>query len=88
MDNQIVITWSEAQQEAERIRVKNELRAKEKLQEFLESGIGMLDARDIGYYSEMTGIPAQELRRMHPSNDLNSMLHTYSTDNDDIFSIY
>lgn len=83
MDNQIVITWSQAEAEAERIQKQQAQIAEQKLQEFMESSIAMLDARDIGYYAELTGKTPNELRREHPDNNLNSLLRTFEGDSSD-----
>jgi len=89
MKGQIVITWNEAEQEAERIRQEQEQIAAEKMQEFMDSSIGMLDARDIQYYAEITGKEPNELRRMHPENGIDTLLRTFERDEtDDIINFF
>lgn len=88
MKDPIVITWSEAQQQAQELEQQQKQVAKKKLEEFLESDLGMLDVRDLEYYAELTGKTANELRQMHPENNLQSLMFTYGYENDDILSIY
>lgn len=60
-----------------------------KLEEFLSSRLEIMDAMDIAYYSELTGISPSDLRKMHPCNDLDSLLATYhGNDTDEIYNIY
>lgn len=84
-----IITWNEAVHRAEIATQRQQEIAEIKLAEFMESDIGMLDAMDIAYYSELTGIPAVGLRRMHPCNNLESLMHSYANDDtDNVLEIY
>lgn len=88
MKNQIVITWNEAQAKSEQIEREQQQEAEEKLEEFLRSNLEMLDARDIRYYAEITGKSPNELRRMHPENDMQTLLDTFDYYNDDIINFF
>ena len=87
--SEIVITWSQAEQLAKHAREKQLIHAEQKLEEFLSSDLGMLDAVDIAYYSECTGIHPMSLRRMHHNRNLEKLLHTFIGDESDmIINIY
>lgn len=87
--SEIVITWSQAEQLAKHTREKQLIHADQKLEEFLTSDLGMLDAIDIAYYSECTGIDPMSLRRLHNNRNLETLLHTFIGDDSDmIINIY
>jgi hypothetical protein len=76
MQHNTIIQWNTAIQQAQKAQ---EERTQEKayyLQEFKDNDLSMLDARDIHFFSEMTGIEANELRRMHPQKDTEIKLFT------------
>lgn len=80
---QIVMTYTQAERFARAERERQIEQAQIKLEEFLSSDIGMLDAVDIAYYAEITGRTPNQLRRMHPSNDLTSLLYSFENDDTD-----
>lgn len=84
------IVWSEAIQQAERNKIVNEQQKAHYLQEFKDNAFEMLDARDLHFFAEMTGIEANELRRMHPQNKTMEMyINSFSGDDtDDIFNFF
>lgn len=87
--DQIVVTWDQAQHQAEQIRQQQQEQAQLRLEEFLQSDIGMLDATDIHYYAERTGRSANELRQLHPCNDTNALMRSFENDcTDDIFDFF
>ena len=64
---QSAIHYNKAQ---ERLKEQEQSRQAEQeayLQEYLESSVELLDARDIDFYSQMTGIPVEYLLTMHPT---------------------
>ena len=87
--SEIVITWNQAEAMASRETERQQERRQDKLEEFLESDLGMLDAVDLFYYAEITGLSANVLRRMHHNSSLRARLYSYSKDTtDDILEIY
>jgi len=84
-----VITWSQAEAMARRETQRQQELRQDKLEEFLESDLGMMDAVDLFYYAELTGLKPNVLRRMHHNNSLRVKMNTYKNDTtDDVLNIY
>ena len=80
----VVIEWSTAIQQAKENEVKRQQEKEYYLQEFYDNSFDMLDARDLNFFAEMTGIEANELRRMHPqSKTLEMYVNSFEGDDTD-----
>ncbi len=89
MKHNTVIQWSEAIQFAIESEAKQKIDKSHYLQEFKENDLSMLDAADIHFYAEMTGIDANDLRRLHPQKDTALLLHSFEGDDtDDIMDFF
>jgi len=89
MKHNTIIEWNTAIQQAKKAQEERTQEQAYYLQEFKENDLSMLDARDIHFFSEMTGIEANELRRMHPQKDTEILINSFMDDEtDDIINFF
>jgi hypothetical protein len=89
MQHNTIIQWNTAIQQAQKAQEERTQEKAHYLQEFKDNDLSMLDARDIHFFSEMTGIEANELRRMHPQKDTEILINSFIGDEtDDIMDFF
>lgn len=89
MKHNTVIQWNTAIQQAKKAQEERTQEQAYYLQEFKDNDLSMLDARDLHFFAEMTGIEANDLRRLHPQKDTELLINSFAGDEtDDIINFF
>jgi hypothetical protein len=89
MQQNTIIEWSTAIQQAKEEEERRVIERNHYLQDFKENDLSILDYADLIFYSEMTDISPNELRRLHPMSNNELILETFIGDEtDDIFNFF